>query len=418
MKLAIEIEFLLTSQLTDPSQPEIGEWPPAPDRVFQALVATAAESGYNLGVLTALEHAPSICASEAIIEPAPLRYVPENFRRSSGYHQGARRYLPNVLADKSVVIYIWDNVPEATMNDLSNISRRITHIGRASSLVRAQTIPAESLEPDWVPDETGNVLFRVPVAGRLEALQQAYDAGMRSPPSSTERYRKTNVTYSTVRWSDLMVLRPSRQLDGQNAVRWCETLRNAVMASIAEDIPPFISGHGAERRVAWAAIPDVGHKNARAGILGLGCWLPGDITPGECGLLWAHLNKVGDLHGIQLVHDRQGLKGLQFDTWASPSCSWGSATPIALDRWPKRNYPAEQIILESLQRQGLPVPVSIDCGDQSAFFGASPSFRYKTRKQDRPLIHAVIRWSKPVAGPLLLGAERFFGGGLCRPIRS
>ena len=418
MKLAIEIEFLVTPQLANPAQPELGEWPPAPDRVFQALVATAAETGRDLSVLRALEHAPAICATEAMLAQAPIRYVPENFRRSNSYHQGAKRYLPNVLAEKSVVTYVWGDVSEAQRERISEIVRDITHIGRASSLVRAQVVSDQSLEPDWIPDVVGSHSLRVPHTGRLLDLQQAYDAGMRSPPTQTSRYRKNDVSYANTRWSDLMVLRPSRQLDGQNTVRWCESLRNAIMASIAEDIPPLISGHGSERRLAWSAIPDVGHKRARAGILGLGCWLPADITASECALLWDRLNNIRDLNGIQLVHDHQGLKGLQYGTWANPSCMWGTVTPLALDRWPKRNYLAEQIIAESIERQGLPVPLSIECSEHSAFFGACPTFRYKTRKQNRPLTHAVIRWNKPVAGPLLLGAERFFGGGLCRPIRD
>jgi CRISPR-associated protein Csb2 len=34
----------------------------------------------------------------------------------------------------------------------------------------------------------------------------------------------------------------------------------------------------------------------------------------------------------------------------------------------------------------------------------------------RALTHAVIRFSEPVAGPVILGAGRFVGLGLCRPL--
>lgn len=417
MKLAIEIEFLVSPQLTNPSQPDHGEWPPAPDRVFQALVATAAETGRNISVLQALEQAPSICASEARVPQAPTCYVPDNFKHGKeNYHKGTPRYLPNVLPDKSVCTYIWNEVSLAQRNEISKIAQDITHIGRASSLVRAQVVSDKLPEPNLVPDVNGSKIFRVPSEGRLRDLQQAFDAGMRGPTAQTLSYRETNINYPIMRWFDLMILRPNRQLDGQNTVRWCESLRKAMMASIAEDIPPLISGHGSERRIAWTAIPDVGHKYAQAGILGLGCWLPTDISGNESALLWQHLNKIKNLNGTCLVHDLKGLKGLQFNTWANPSHIWGTVTPIALDRWPKRNYSAEQIIVESIERQGLPAPLSIECSSQSAFFGASPTFRYKTRNQNRLLTHAVIRWNKLVGGPLLLGAERFFGGGLCRPI--
>jgi len=416
MTLAIQFEFLVTPQLADPAQPEWGEWPPAPDRVFQALVATAAETGRNLAVLTALEHAPSICASVAMMTKAPLRYVPDNFRRSSGYHQGAARYLPTVLPDLPVVTYLWQGVPETVRQEIADIARAVTHLGRAASLVRAQVVDPEGLQPIWLPDAYGENRMRCPHNGRLNLLQQAYAAGLRSPPAQMERYRRADVHYPLERWGDLMSLRPSRQLDGRVAVRWTEALRSAIMASIAEDIPPLVSGHASARHVAWAAIPDVGHKYAQGGLLGLGCWLPADISQPECGLLWEHLNRLPGVKGVQLVHDRQGLKGLDYNTWASPSCQWGTITPIALDRWPKKNYPAEQVIADSLCRMGLPSPLSIECSSMSAFLGACPSNRYHSRKQNRQLTHAVIRWEKPVAGPLLVGADRFFGGGLCRPI--
>jgi CRISPR-associated protein Csb2 len=35
---------------------------------------------------------------------------------------------------------------------------------------------------------------------------------------------------------------------------------------------------------------------------------------------------------------------------------------------------------------------------------------------NRPLIHAEIYFSEPVEGPLLLGAGRFLGMGLCRSL--
>ena len=93
MDVAVQIEFLVTPQLADPASPQYGEWPPAPDRVFQALVATAAETGKDLRILGHLESAPDIQATDATITRAPRRYVPDNFRRSDRYHQGAARYL-------------------------------------------------------------------------------------------------------------------------------------------------------------------------------------------------------------------------------------------------------------------------------------------------------------------------------------
>ena len=36
----------------------------------------------------------------------------------------------------------------------------------------------------------------------------------------------------------------------------------------------------------------------------------------------------------------------------------------------------------------------------------------------RQLTHAVIRFAEPIDGPVILGAGRFVGLGLCRPLDS
>jgi CRISPR-associated protein Csb2 len=43
-------------------------------------------------------------------------------------------------------------------------------------------------------------------------------------------------------------------------------------------------------------------------------------------------------------------------------------------------------------------------------------WRLPSSLASRFLTHAVIRFSEPVEGPVILGAGRFVGLGLCRPI--
>jgi CRISPR-associated protein Csb2 len=216
-------------------------------------------------------------------------------------------------------------------------------------------------------------------------------------------------------WGDLLALRLTKPLPGSDSVQWAEGLRNAVMSRIGEDIPPIISGHGAYRHVAWTAIPDVGHRHGNGNILALGCWLPSSVTSAERQLLQQQFSRITQLKGLAVSFEQDPKKPLTQQTWSGPAQMWGTVTPIALDRWPKKNYPASQVICDSLVRLGLPKPELIECRQESAFKGAIDANHYKTRNRNRQLTHAVIHWDQPIEGPLLIGAERFFGGGLCRP---
>jgi CRISPR-associated protein Csb2 len=415
MAIAVQIEFLVIPHLTDPAAPRWAEWPPAPDRVFQALVASAAECHLDWGVLRYLEAAPAIAASEALRGRAPQQYVPENFRRGSGYHQGTERYLPTAQPVSPLVTYLWERVPDEAVTALSPIVASITHIGRASSLVAARLVDPGSVTPDWLPHPRGETPMRVPYAGRLDDLYAAHGAGLPGPTAPMQGYRRAERVYPSAGWGELMALRPERQLDTRQTPHWTDRIRRAVMSQAPADMPALIHGHGDDRHVAWAAIPDVGHPYASGGILGLGCWLPADVTPAERGLLGASLMRVTELDGIRLELDSVGLKGLQPATWSRPARRWASVTPIALDRWPKKRLTAETILGNTLQRMGLPAPLSIECPSYSPVKGSPHASRYPARRGNRFVTHAIIEWHGAIAGPLLIGADRFFGGGLCRP---
>lgn len=416
MTFGVQIEFLVAPQLSDPASPRYGEWPPVPDRIFQALVATAAETGQSMEVLQHLESAPALQASNAIITEAPLQYVPDNFRRGKRYHQGAARYLPTVLPENPIVTYLWEDVPPDAIETLTNIVVQVTHIGRASSLVRATVIDPQTVEMNWRPDPHGYLQLRAPYPGRLEHLKVAYQAGLKSPTAPVFSYKNIKETYPSLNWGDLMVLRPDRQLPIEQTPIWAEKFRSAVMSKADENMPALIHGHDNHRHVAWTALPDVGHKYASGGILGLGCWLPGDVTLSERGLLGTLFVQLREVGGVKFELDQVGLKGLQRSTWSYPSKTWASVTPIALDRWPKKNKPAEIVMAESLIKMGLPRPLKVICSNHSPIKNAANPRKYPARKGNRFITHAIIEWEAPVEGPILMGADRYFGGGLCRPI--
>lgn len=422
MLIGVQIRFLVTPQLTDPASPNRAEWPPAPDRIFQALVATAAETQQDISVLSVLETAPAIQASKARTPFAPKQYVKENFRRSSksfnGYHQGAKRYLPTAHPSSPTVTYLWEDVPEDVVPQIAQIVEQVTHIGRAASLVSAQLIEHYSEKPTLTPNANGEMRLRAPYPGRLAHLQEDFNAGRRSRNAHEVSYQDSSDKLPSSQWGELMVLRPSLQLDCTRAAHWTSELRKAVMSVAAEPIPSFIHGHDNHQHVAWTAIPDVGHHYASGGVLGLGCWVPKSLDESQRGLIGAYLMRVNGLGAISLQLDENDLKGLRRETWSRRSTQWASVTPIALDRWPKKDKPPASIIADSIQMLGYPRPTHVECSKVSRFKAAPYSNRYQARKQNRYITHAEIHFEQAIAGPLLLGADRFFGGGLCRPLED
>lgn len=120
--------------------------------------------------------------------------------------------------------------------------------------------------------------------------------------------------------------------------------------------------------------------------------------------------------------------------YTKPSTTFASVTPIVLDRHLKKSGEARQQeiisqVKSSCVNLGLPEPAVVLPDKHSAIEGApsaqpsgkSPEWmrwRLPSSLDGRFLTHAVIRFSEPVEGPVILGAGRFVGLGLCRPITN
>jgi CRISPR-associated protein Csb2 len=121
-------------------------------------------------------------------------------------------------------------------------------------------------------------------------------------------------------------------------------------------------------------------------------------------------------------------------TWTEPSTVWASVTPVVLDRHPKHDQRTERVqwreeviagIAQSCERQGLPRPEVIDVDKTSWHRGAPrsrpgpdgmPWLPGKEGMAPRQQVHVLIQFPCEVQGPLLLGAGRFRGYGLCKPL--
>lgn len=239
-----------------------------------------------------------------------------------------------------------------------------------------------------------------------------------------------------------------------------EVLHKAILDRVPDPVPSWISGHApgsGQQKTAPAKschlaifpLPFVGHQHASGHLLGLGIALPRPesigLTPTEMQLEWrralaALLDADGRLdltppdHSwtIQLKPDDslQPKLALQPQRWTRKSCTWHSVTPIILDRHPKPHFKKDpvgwkesccKIISDACEKLGLPKPESIDPSRYSPLVGvpAAPAFPAPKARNGRPPrfhVHASLKFANPIEGPLLLGAGRFRGYGLCLPI--
>lgn len=224
-------------------------------------------------------------------------------------------------------------------------------------------------------------------------------------------------------------------------------LKNCVGTSSGQ-APEWLTGHAADGKpasgsphIALVPLAFVGHKHADGHLLGMAVAFPRTVTPRERGRAFAPLLysegaptavtlTLGALGTWTLAREERSLAphALRAETWCRPSDSWTTVTPVVLERHIKSKTTEARFteitasIVESCERIGLPRPVEIDI-DKNAFLLGSP--RSKPDKSgfpllipDRQQIHVWLRFPSIVEGPVILGAGRYRGYGLFKPVHS
>lgn len=482
---AIEIEFLTAvSVAATPYNRDEAEWPPHPDRLFQALVAAwgrqdppcAAERAALMWLEA--QESPEVSAPAAYRRDVVTHYVPPNDAETSkgktigkdlkgslqvipelrGNRQG--RSFPAAIPadDPPRILYAWPAAEGADEHRgaLAKLAAEVTYLGHSHSLVRASVTDLASdtaLDPGWMGGHSQ--ALRVPYPGRLSHLQQHYEDKTRPRPSlATHRYEPDQTAtppHSLFAPDDMLVLND----DGGFAPALAafplvaKRLRDALLDCAPTDrpVPALISGHAPDGsptkhpHLAIMPLADVGWLHSSGRLMGVGLVWPRDIDDQDRqATLSAIAAFLRNGHG-QLNFGRAGVWRLRLDTEAEraslrptryfgPACRWGTVLPVVLDRHPK-DRPGEDlanVIAKACLNIGLP-PEVVDEIDvefhKHAPIKAAPGARdvHNTLAADspyrtRPLAHLVVTFAQPVLGPLLLGAGRFRGLGLCLPMED
>ena len=413
----IRVDFLRGAFVAaDPGTVTATEWPPAPARVFGALVAGAYAVSTDPEPLSALESAPEIRFGTALAAPGTINYVPAAYIESGRPNRETRR--PQMVGINEPVFYAWN--ADIDTHWLSRVLNAVTYLGRAESSARLALVDELPEMPHQLaPDPLGDELLRVPHAGWLGTLQAHYGSRARAIAPYLG-YSDPREQSAPSPWGELFALRAS-PAELRDAVRLGEALRAATMSHAPERMSPVLHGHAPVPHAAWLTLPNVGHEHADGRVLGLGMLLPrglseADRTEAVSALAQvARIGRAGDVCVRRPAAHEQVPAKLTHRGWGRKGRSWATATPIVLERHPRRGQSLASLIADTCERWGYPRPAAVEVSQYSQLRGVPPARTFRPRRGGR-WTHATLHWDKPVRGPVLLGRDQHFGLGLCHTI--
>lgn len=381
----------------------------------------------------------------------------------------SERTFPCFIPDGEVVRFCWPHVDlePAKLSALSALLDRVTYLGHSTSLVRCGL--ADVAQPNLFPCEPdgADYVLRVPTRNQLEQLEERFPIHRgvkpRVLPDRPQTYSivkpehpKRPIHRGDFNDRDWIVFAASPHF-GLSLTRGADAAK-AMHRSLVKLAPSaeFVTGKAADGRaserphLAVVPLPDVGHEYADGHLLGIALVAPRESSDGDRSLLhellasweldqesnasnpWLPLLLVGGLKWLVRRHDAPVPRGLQPSTWSRPARRWISATPVALDRNPgdlrsrdagtrQRAFDqARATITEGWVRQGLPAPL-IELSFAPLIAGSVPVSAFEPFPREpgrlrRVRVHAELLFEEPVCGPLILGAGRYSGLGLFRPI--
>lgn len=374
------------------------------------------------------------------------------------------RVFPSVAPEDPVVWLVWPRDPPPVVADaLQRLAFQLGRLGHSSSLVAASFSTGaqpQSRAPSLVPHPDGDRTLRWVSGGQLSALENLHErapyAEQRVMPYSVARYRIPAGPMAVVPESrfeaNMIVLRRAEgaRLSILASERVSSAVRKAVMSHAADPIPPVISGHASDGspieqdHLAVVPLSFVDHPHATGDLLGVALVLPVETSDADRASLYRAVAawesegaelKLGRLGAWRLERcvDTPALTGLQDTTWTRPSAVWASVSPVVLDRHPGDIHArrsdrrraslarAVKTVGDACERIGLPRPLSVEFSPAPFVNGAavaSEHRRRQMRKDHRPYTHILLRFPVAVRGPVLLGAQRYRGLGLCCPVKE
>lgn len=384
------------------------------------------------------------------------------------------RTFPSVTPEEDVFWLTWADAdpPSEVRTSLAELARDVCRIGHSSSMV-AVSLRDDAPEPTFVPSDMGELSLRVTGPGQFDALQREFDRheGLepRLLPALHQAYARTAPVRPEVPYSvfgdNWVILRRKAgpRLPSVRTAEIARAVRGALMKHGPDPVPSVILGRGGDGRplevahLAIVPIPLIGGRHADGSILGVALVLPRECSAEDrraiaqallewesaggdpsSGSLRLTLGRAGVLE-LEREIGSPGLRTLRPWTWCglerrgtlAGATRWATATPIALDRNPgqlrdrdpsraaEAASQAEKSIADAAEHVGLPRP-EVRVVPASPLRGGAKARRFPPfpggGKTQRVLTHAFLEFPQAVRGPVILGAGRYRGLGLCRPL--
>ena len=463
--LAISVEFLHGTFRGDPDGTAFtgglarGEWPPSPARLFAALVAadgtrqaSRMTDGHELIWLEELP-APAIHAQREPCHqklrprfvaaqrsrPAKAAYQEYPAREAALQRPGARVALRNPL-----VVYRWNVEPpdERIFKSLIHRAARVGYLGASDSPVRvrvATEMPRDAESEVCVPDPEGDLRIRVPRPGDVAVLDRMFDVWQERGASVSrsqfpqllhwETYRSPGGCDAMESGDVVAWLRLSPALSGRRISSLTALFKAALLdrhQRMYGDPPAVLHGHGFKERgydlARYLALPDIGMPRSRGRIHGLALWLPPGVDREQQRKARDAAFAIDVLvgRGIEVSVEPRGDEERPWaanpQRWRGPSSTWVTAFPVIHER---RGVPGLPEAARWCRHAGLPDPVAFQSSRAPLLPGAIDLAPSEVNRPERPALpysHAEFRFAEPVSGPVVVGAGRQRGFGLCVPI--
>lgn len=464
--LGISVEFLLGTYRADPDGTaatgalERGEWPPAPARLFAAFVAAdgtgercRVTDGSELAWLEALPPPEIHAGGEVWHQRLDPRYVARHGGAAArGAHQeyvGRRGVMVRpgvrVTSRDPRVMYVWDvAAPADVLGALRRRAARIGYLGAADSpaRVRVTADPAPSGPAAFVPDPDGDLAVTVPGVGDLETLDAMFRAWRLHGAAVSRqwfptlgravRYRSPATGPAVDAGSVVAWLRLEPPLPGRRIGALTAAFKAAILSRYQRhhgEPPPVLHGHGFDGPgydlARFLALPDVGHARARGRIHGLALWLPPGADPDvriqtrDAALAVRELAGPGIAAAVTVRETFGGPWASSPGRWRGPSSRWVTAFPAIHERHGPLTL-AE--VARWCRHAGLPAPVAFRATRGPLVRGAADLAPVEVnrpgRGAGRPYSHIELLFDRPVTGPVVVGAGRQRGFGLCVPVKA
>ena len=380
------------------------------------------------------------------------------------------RHFPTITPKTDNVFLRWPGIEANGHSEaLARLCHKVTYLGHSSSPVQCWlSTGTDNIQPaTLVPakNHAGAMRLRVPAVGRFADLEARFTAKLRPNPSGWAAYAPPRPPQAKIPCVEtcfdprLFIL---RQTSGPSyglvtTLQLTRALRDTVMSCYTDihhtPVPEWICGHapGGKRseldHLAFVPLPHVGHECADGHLLGMAIVVPRNVPDEEVdrafrGILFSAdesteplslrltLGNIGALT-LELNDCPSPPVALRPEIWTAdlettPARRWATVTPIVFDRHPKGPDPFDEIekaIRSAANRIGIGnILESVALSPVSLFVGSPtnrgfPNLQRKTGGNIHHT-HAVLTFREAVVGPLLLGAGRYRGYGLCRPLRS